>query len=800
MIRAIWISHRRREKHTHAQSASTGMKRWCPKALARSANPVRLTVRLGALILALAALLACSSPQARETKFLERGKKYFGAKDFVRAALEFQNAMKAKPDDAEAHFQLALAYLALANVNGAVESLREATWLNPKHIQARLKLAELMARNGDQSVVREGEKLAKSALDISPDNADALSTLALAELRLGEVEDAEEHVLEALKKFPHHLKSTLTLAAVKLQVKDWPGAEEILRKAEAEAPDSAEPPLALGRFYVMRGEPAEAEEQFNRAIHIDPKSGTALSELAALQVRSGLREKAEQTYNQLSALPDKQFRSAHAMFLFQDGQRDPAIAELEKLLKEDPDDRVVRARLLMAYLAVNRIPEGEKVLAAALKQHPKDPDTLLQRAEFYFSAGKYSEAQKDLNQLPKSAVAHFLLSKVHKDRGDLALRRQELTATLRLDPDMLEARIELAQALLTANSAKAALDLMNEAPENQSRQLRAIIQRNWVLYDLKNDVELRKGIEQGLAIARSSDLLLQEALLRQRQGERSAALDAWKEALQRDPQNLQAVASLAESYAAQGQTAQGLETVRKYASERPNSPPMQLLLGEWLLRTGDRVGARAAFSSAKSADPKFGAADLQLAQLDIADGKLDAARQMLLGDISSNDPNAARLLLGLVEHKAGNHQAAIEQYRKVLETDPNNLLVLNNLAYWLAVDSHQPDEALKFAQQAEEIAPADPNVEDTLGWVLYQKGIYQTAVVHLEEAVSKAERNPVTRYHLAMAYLKTGDLEHGQHALDAALRMAPKLPEANMANAVLREVEQTAKRQSTSIK
>jgi Flp pilus assembly protein TadD len=288
-------------------------------------------------------------------------------------------------------------------------------------------------------------------------------------------------------------------------------------------------------------------------------------------------------------------------------------------------------------------------------------------------------------------------------------------------------------------------------------------------------------------------LLLQDALLRQRRGERSVALSAWKEAIEHNPRDLRAVESLAKSYAAQKQAGQGLETVRKYASESPNSPSMQLLLGEWLLRTGDHAGAREAFSSAKAMDPKFEAADLLLAQLNIVDGKLDAARDMLAGLIDSKNRNAARLMLGLLEDKAGNHQAAIEHYRKLLEADPNNVIALNNLAYWLAVDSKQPDEALKLAQQAKEIAPANPAVEDTLGWVFYQKGIYPTAVVHLQEAASKSERDAKTRYHLAMAYLKAGDLEHGEQALKAALRMDPNIAEAKMAAQVLREVEQTAK-------
>ena len=382
---------------------------------------------LAATVIILAVLSACTNPQAKETRFLETGKKHFEAKDYKRAILDFLNAAKVKPTDAEPHFQLALIYLAIGDGNSAVKNLRQAATLDPQHPRAQLKLAELMAVNRDLDTVRQGEELAKSALEKSPDNPDALSTLAMTELRLGKPEDAEKHLLEALKNSPQHLKSSLTLATIKLQRKDFPGAEEVLRKAVNDAPMSAVPIVALGRLYVRLGKLPEAEEQFKRAIQLDPKNGAALLDLAALQVRTGQRDKAEQTYKALSALPDKEFKPLHARFLFWDGQRAAATSEFETLVKQNPEDRALRTDLVAAYVATNRLPDGEKIITAALKRNPKDKDALLQRGELYLRAGKYAEAQTDLIQAPReSPQAHFLLSKVYQANGSTTNQRQEL--------------------------------------------------------------------------------------------------------------------------------------------------------------------------------------------------------------------------------------------------------------------------------------------------------------------------------------------------------------------------------------
>jgi Tfp pilus assembly protein PilF len=191
-------------------------------------------------------------------------------------------------------------------------------------------------------------------------------------------------------------------------------------------------------------------------------------------------------------------------------------------------------------------------------------------------------------------------------------------------------------------------------------------------------------------------------------------------------------------------------------------------------------------------------ADLALAHLDIAEGKGDAARKSLSALIDRKAGRAeAHVMLASLDSNAGNQDAAIEHYRRVLEIDPRNAITLNNLAYLLAEKASQPDEALKYAEQAKEIAPASSEVDDTLGWIYYRKGNYPTAVKYLETATANKyletatanSRMAVRKYHLAMAYLKAGDLKRGQQTLAAALKIDSKLPEAQAALQVNAEME-----------
>jgi tetratricopeptide (TPR) repeat protein len=133
---------------------------------------------------------------------------------------------------------------------------------------------------------------------------------------------------------------------------------------------------------------------------------------------------------------------------------------------------------------------------------------------------------------------------------------------------------------------------------------------------------------------------------------------------------------------------------------------------------------------------------------------------------------------------SGDRKGAIENFRKVIETSPRNTDALNNLAYLLSEEDSRLDEALKHAQKAVELAPQQLDYCDTLGWILYRKGIYGSAVKYLEMA-NTSNPNPVVMYHLAMAYTKSGDRNRGKSLLQAALKVNANLPEAKIAQELL---------------
>jgi tetratricopeptide (TPR) repeat protein len=747
------------------------------------------------VIVALSSVLAgCSgtSPQARHDHFLMAGKRMLAKQDYARAALQFKNAVRLMPQDPEAQFQLGLATLGLHDLHGAIVLFQKTYQLDSKHMGAQLKLAELMSGTNDREVLEDSERRINSVLALAPGNTDALNILAVDELKLGHADSAEAHLRESLGNAPSQVQIYSSLAGLALARKDLIGAEKVLKQGIDAVSTSAEPRIFLGQFYLFTHRTAEAEAQFQKAVEISPRSGPALLDLGRIQDDSGETDAADKTFQRASSLPDKRYQPVHAIFLWQHGERDAAIREFAELAKKEPGDRTARTRLVAAYMASKNTPEAVRVLTSALKKNPRDADALVQRSQIYLQDDNVNEAETDLIQVIKlhadDARVHYFLSRVYKARNQDSRRRQELSEALRRDPSLLAIRVELADTFIM--TPKIALDLLDAAPERQRHLLSAVVMRNWALLASGDFVAARKGIEEGLAQSKAPELILQDGVLKLKQHQVKSGRLALEAVLKKDPTNGRALRALANSYFSEKEEAEGIAKVREYAGQEPYSAPVQEYLGEVLLIGGDLAGARAAFLAAKNTDPSFQPADMGLALLDSKEGNFDSARQILHRLMDGTKPNSlAAVRLGMIEESTLNYAAAIAAFKKALETRTGDWVSLNDLAYCLILTG-QTDEALKYAQQANEIAPDNHSVIDTLGWALYNKGIYEAALRQLEAL--KNDPSPAHRYHLAMAYFKCGDITQARATLDAARKMDPDSPEARMAQQIAAEATRTA--------
>jgi uncharacterized protein (TIGR03790 family) len=152
------------------------------------------------------------------------------------------------------------------------------------------------------------------------------------------------------------------------------------------------------------------------------------------------------------------------------------------------------------------------------------------------------------------------------------------------------------------------------------------------------------------------------------------------------------------------------------------------------------------------------------------------ARQALEEAIARDDrlPEPNLLLASLYEANQ-EYDKAIGRYRRLQALVPDNAMVLNNLAYALAVRKNNVQEALPLAEKAYSLAKGTPNIADTLGWIYYLAGQNDKAVKLLEEATRSAPKNAEMHLHFAIVSEATGNMLAAQVSLQRALEIDPKL-------------------------
>lgn len=129
---------------------------------------------------------------------------------------------------------------------------------------------------------------------------------------------------------------------------------------------------------------------------------------------------------------------------------------------------------------------------------------------------------------------------------------------------------------------------------------------------------------------------------------------------------------------------------------------------------------------------------------------------------------------GISRERLNKWDLAEADFRKALELEENQPLVLNYLGYSLVDQGLKLDEALDMIKTAVELRPTDGFIVDSLGWVYYRLGRYEEAVTELERAIELRPADPVINDHLGDAYWMVGRRNEARFQWNHARDLEPE--------------------------
>ena len=794
-------------------------------------------MKLRWLVLGLIALMAGSAcsrdPNIAKKIYLESGNRYFERGKYKEASMMYRNALKKDQRYGEAYYRLGLTLLKVGDGNGAFRSFMRAFSLPQPEADRNDtsgKLTDLYLNAYIQDQQHQKEQEAQLLEFIGPDDPakatamqrqvtpfDRLRVQAYMDLQKKDLDGALLKFKEANDLRPMDSGLVYNYTRALMYKGRFDEANKLAMDLIAKSKDFGRIYDLLYEEYARRNLPAEAEKIRKLKADNNPKNLDFRLQLATHYYLTNRPEEASRIIEAVIAdkqtFPNGREKAGDFYVLFRN--YDKAIAYYRGGLNGSKTDWLTFQRKIADVL----INQGRRDEALALvenqilKQYPKDPVALAQRATLWLEAGDRSQLQKALtdletsaSQLPQNAVVRYTLGRAYFAKGDVEKARTQFKAAVDLQRDYLPPRQALIEIHLAKGEYALALQMADETlsygPGNpQIRLLRAqALQGTGKLDDARNEVQtvLKQYPNWVEAVFRLGQLELSAKSY-------PAAARTFEQCMKSFPKYYPCVVGAAQVYALQEQYEKAIEFLSAELKKSPDSRDIRLALanasvlaGQSYASTGKsdaamvKYNAGAAIFSAMLSenaarkDPDSPDLHLKLAETFRLMGKPEPAIEQFrrVQQLQPTNTDAA-IWLALLLHQTGKEAEARQHYLKVIDIQPDNPVALNNLAFVIAEQGGDFDMALTYAQRAKQKVPQSDDISDTLAWIYFKKKLTKNALDIYDSLVVKQPKNSTFHYHRGLTLLQGGDKIQAKKELQTALLNKPIPEEQKQINAEL---------------
>ena len=687
-------------------------------------------------LLVLIILTGCS-PKPTKERYLKSAESYFASGEFEKAKIEFLNLLRLDPQNATAIQRLGMIWAEQGSPVRALPYLLKSRELTPADVEARTKLALSLAALG---VMPESRKEALAILQQSPARPEALLLIADTARTKAEIDETEQY----FQKVPDQNSAPFHVAmgSFALRKNDIATAEASVRKALAADPKSVSAHSALATLYMFQKKKAEATEELKAAAMLAPFRSTDRLKYAELKAQSGAVDEAKALLKEMTTkAPDylPAWRGLAQIALLEKNYAE-ATTLVDAVFGRDPGDfdtRILHARILMAK---GQPKDAVSVLENLGKEFPKIPAVKFQLALAYLQNNDSTPAATALTQAisanPEFTEAILLLGEINLRKGDAPEVATAMVPLLEKRPDLMQARMLLGEAYRQMGRLDDAAAIVSEqiksTPENSSAHLLLGL----ILRQQNKSAEARKTLDKALELA---------------------------------PDDLRILSQMIDMDLREKKFDAALARVHAQMAKLPGSAPAQFMEARVYSAQGNWEKAEASLLKTLELDPNFSRAYDLLISTYVSADKLSPALGQLEG-LLAKTPDSPRALVmsGMIHEKQKDFAKAGASYEKLLGTAPEFIPALNNLAVLNAERLGQMDKAFDLARKARALKPEDPNVADTLGWILYKRGEYQQALALIQESVGRLPGDPELQFHLGMASYMMGRTDAARTALTEA--------------------------------
>ena len=684
----------------------------------------------------------------------------------------FGEAIKQDPGNIQAMIDRANLYIERGDIDSATKDVRAATKLSPGSPGAAYLSALIDARQGRYEAADATLGKFRPIMDRMPD---AYLLAGVVKYYLNQTEQADTYLSRYVAQRKDKYQAFEILGAIALRQRNTDRAIAMLNQAQALEPNNPDIAGLLGQAYIMRGDTSKAMALLDQAIKSQPDNVKLKTELAMSRLTTG-----ENPTTALDELSDV-FKTdagktlagpALVLASLRSARTDEAAVAAEALVKQDANNLFYQQLLAVTRIAQQDLPAAEKIFRGILDKQPNTPAVRRTLAQVYLGMGRPADAKKlfqdKIAKDANDADSIQALAALYANEKDYANAVTLFTRAAQVTPSDPSPRLQLVAVYEIQkkwpDALKEARTLVTTFPGDATvRDTLGRIYRE--SGDLTNSVQAYRDAVK--ALPNSAIIQANYALAAAESKDYPTASAAMSKAITLAPRDDRLkVAHIAISYA-QGGADAALNTAKAFSKDNPQDPTGDILSADVLDRSGKRAEGIALLDKSMAARPSVATLMKEVTLLD-KDKNLPRAIALLEGWTKAHPADVEpRYQLAQYYGRVRNYRAAQTQFEKLAMDRPSDPVVLNNLA-WFYARSNDP-RARKLAEKAVQIAPAAPDIADTLGWIMAAQGDAEPAMKYLQIALKGLPENPDVQYHMALALSKTNKVQDARAMLEKAL-------------------------------
>lgn len=779
LLTTVSISHastgnvREAEKSLQAALAAKGD--YAPALMAQS----RIKAMQGDLAAAttiIDSVVAQSPANAQAWKL--KGDLMQSQREFDQAVAAYRKAVEAKPDFLLAHAALVSLYVRTKMPEDAGKQIAELKKVAPKHPTTIFLDAQHAFQKRDVPKARE---LIQQVLKVAPDYPPGLMLAGLIEYHGKSYPQAEVHLGKLVRLAPESLEARRLLSMVHLGMGQPARAMSVLEPVIGKIDQNSNMLSLAGQIAMQNGDVAKAEQYFIKAARLDPKNVPKRTALALTHLAKG----DDSAFAELEEIASSDSGVQADMVLIATHLRrnefDKALRAIDGLQKKQPSDPIAPHLRGAALLGKKDVGGARKSFEVALKLRPDYYPSAAALASLDLADKKTEDARKRFEAVlaadPKSIQALLALASLKQQNGgtpgEVSSLIEKAIAANPLDPNPRLALIEVHARSKDFKKAMAvAQDAVAAIPDQPS--LLSVLGQVQMAAGEPNQALVTFGKLAGLQpLSPSPHLRIAEVHLSSKN--REGAVQSLRKALEIKPDLVEAQRGLIGLHLESGAVDKALELTREVQKQRPKEAIGFGLEGDVRASKRSWAEAAAAYRAGINVAPGSELA-IKLHSVLVAAGKVGEADKFMLNWSKAHPTDFGfRLHMGDQLLAAKDLAGAAQEYRTVVDAQPNNVLALNNLA-WVSAQQKSP-KALEYAERANRISPNNPAVMDTLAMILLDKGENKRATDLLLAALNSAPDAHVIRLNLARALIKSGDTSGARKELEQLAKLGDKFSE-----------------------